>query len=81
MRAETCRACGEPIYQVVYPKTGRRAPIEVAPSSNGNILLDEEADTYRILGGADLEEARERGLPLHKNHFADCPGAALFHRS
>ena len=81
MRAETCRACGEPLYQATYPKTGRHAPIEVAPSSGGNILLDEDAETYRILTGADLKEARDRGLLLRLNHFADCPGARRFHRT
>ena len=81
MRAETCRACGETIFQALYPKTGRRAPIEAIPSSNGNVLLDEDAGTYRIVSGADLQAARDGGLSLHLNHFAGCPAAQRFHRS
>lgn len=57
---------------LVNEQTGKRAPIESAPDERGNILVNLERGTYRILP-ADEHEAH-RGW-LHLNHFATCPQA------
>jgi hypothetical protein len=72
--ARPCRSCGEPVYDLLYPKTGRSAPIEVRLSTNGNVVVDLEAATYRILTGEALAAARRDGsAELHVNHFISCP--------
>lgn len=63
---------------LLYQKTGKTAPIEASPSSNGNIHVDLEQGTYIILTGKELENARTRGVPLHLNHFVTCRFAQEF---
>lgn len=73
-----CRGCGEPLLDLIYPKTGRLAPIEVKSSVNGNITVDVQAGTYAILTGDALVEARTNGAELHWNHFGTCREASRF---
>jgi len=54
----------------------KRAPIELDPSPDGNVLA--HGTTYEILTKEKLVEAREKGWPLRKNHFATCRFAKRF---
>ena len=76
-----CRSCGVELYDLLYVKSGRTAPIEVRLSSNGNILANLEEGTYFILGGKALASARLDGAPLRVNHFVSCPQAVAWHRT
>jgi hypothetical protein len=73
-----CRRCPAEIVWLRHATTGKRAPIDAQPDPNGNIEVDLEAGTYRIVSAAELGEARAIGLPLHLNHFATCPAAQEF---
>lgn len=70
--------CQVLIRHLLYLKTGKTAPIEARPSEDGNIHIDLEQDTYLILVGEELTRARERGVPLHCNHFMKCEFARQF---
>lgn len=67
-----CGSCDEPIYWLKHPITNKPAPIEVATSENGNIVVNLTRGDY------DLVRAEERHIHkgfLHLNHFATCPAA------
>lgn len=76
MRIDTCEKCSAEIMMVRHIRTRNKAPIEVQPSDDGNILVT--GDTYEILSPQDREKARLRGFVLRKNHFATCMHARLF---
>jgi len=72
----TCDGCGAPLIWTVTP-AGARAPINEGLDPNGNILLIRPKGLGVILAvtlsGATLKGAQSRSLPLHTNHFSDCP--------
>lgn len=70
--------CPVDVFMLLYLRTGKKAPIEVALSDKGNIHVDLQQGTYIILTGEELEKARARGVPLHLSHFATCEFAKQF---
>ncbi len=67
-KTSACKSCGAPIDWLKHEKTGKRAPIDVAPSPNGSCLVNLEEGSYRI--------AFERSSgTLYTSHFATCPHA------
>lgn len=78
---EHCRSCGAAIMWLEHVNSGKPAPIDAEPvGAAGNIIVT--GDTYRITKvGADRQDAIDRGVPLHKNHFATCPQASGWHKS
>lgn len=60
-----CKACGKQIYWCVYPKTGKRAPIDTEVDPKGNIIVSSNG-TYRFKTADDV------GEQLHLNHFVTC---------
>ena len=76
MKIGTCEKCDAQLMMVRHVRTNNKAPIEVQPSDDGNILVT--GDTYEILSKEDREKARLRGFVLRKNHFATSAHAKLF---
>jgi len=76
MRIGNCECCGAAIMMVCHAKTGKKAPIEVQPSEDGNILVT--GNTYEVVPKEEREKVRRRGFILRKNHFATCAHAKLF---
>lgn len=83
----TC-GCGE---RLIAARTisGGVAPITVEVKQDGNVWLgraqEEGPDGSHevrslVLGGPLLELAREQGMGLHLNHFANCPDVEKFRR-
>lgn len=70
--ATFCRSCNAEVVWLVHERTGKRAPIDAAPADGGNVAVDLEAGTYRIVRKRD--ELAAGGL--HTNHFATCEQAA-----
>lgn len=80
--ADTCIACGCPLIWSLSP-AGARSPIERYPASDGNVLLlgAEPLGVLAIVLSKDaLELARDRGMALRRNHFAQCPFKDDFRR-
>lgn len=75
-----CRSCPAEIYWLENMNTGKRAPIDARATHDGNIEIDLESESYRVLSGVELAEARAIGVALHKNHFATCPAADSWKR-
>jgi hypothetical protein len=71
----TCRSCQAQVVWLRNTTTGKSAPIDQALVPDGNIVVDLEAGTYRVLTGDAREDAVDRGDPLHFNHFITCPQA------
>ena len=67
-KTSACTSCGAPIYWLKHEKTGKLAPIDAAPSANGNCLVNLQDSTYRLALG--------QSGTLYTNHFATCPQAA-----
>jgi hypothetical protein len=79
--SDVCRSCQAPVWQLRHERTGNFAPIEQATDPTGNVLVDLEAGTYTVVGQvADRVAALDRGLQLHRNHFARCPHARAWTR-
>lgn len=75
-----CGTCSAPIVWALTP-TGKRSPVdEPLDGEKGNVLLTRPAwlgqPLATTLAGATLELARQRGVPLHLNHWATCPDKA-----
>lgn len=75
MILRTCK-CGVPLMMVEHVKTGRKAPIEVQPTLDGNILVT--GDLYEIVPKAERAKVQRRGFVLRKNHYATCQFAGEF---
>jgi hypothetical protein len=71
-----CRSCPARVLWLANVTTHKRAPIDAAPAVGGNIVVDLDAGTYRIVTGIEREDMIGRGDPLHLNHFVTCPNAA-----
>lgn len=69
----TCE-CGKPLVGA-RSKNGKVSPINVEPSEDGNVLLHKRAGEVSawVLAGDTLAKAREAGVELRLNHWADCP--------
>lgn len=84
-----CEGCGEPLVGA-RSKIGKVLPITVAPKDNGNVLLHrvhepegpsgEMVVCAWVLAGDTLGKARDNGVELRLNHFADCARAEDFKR-
>jgi hypothetical protein len=76
-----CSACGQALTWALTA-AGKTAPINTNPSDNGNVLILAPRDLGQklaiTLSGISLDLARKHSLPLHLNHFADCPEADQF---
>lgn len=77
--ADTCEACGKPLVWAITEK-GKPAPINRAPSSDGNVLVFRVADAPEgqqvrcVTASAHvLPWLQEKGVPLRMSHFAYCP--------
>lgn len=80
----TCRTCHR---QVVWglTATGKRMPLDAAPSMDGNVLLafgrgDHGEDLADVLTGKRLDDARSALVALRTPHFATCPDALRWRR-
>jgi len=74
--ARPCRSCGTLVLDLRHEGTGRHAPIESEPVPDGNIAIDLEAGTYRLVG----HDLRSRAKAQYVNHFARCPEPGRFRR-
>jgi hypothetical protein len=70
-----CRSCGAAVYWLRNDSTGNLSPIEAEPAANGNLKVDLEAGTYRVI--RKLEDSSD---PRYINHFATCPNSARHHK-
>jgi hypothetical protein len=71
-----CRSCGQQI-RFLRTESGRWIPVERS-ELNGNILV--ERGIARVIGGAELSQARDDGRPLFVSHFTTCPNAPAHRR-
>lgn len=75
MKVTPCRAgCGTLVRFIRYEKPPHKFnPIEMIPTPSGNLRIDEATETYAVMTGADLDQARRDGVDLYLSHFATCP--------
>lgn len=69
----SCEKCGVEIAFLRHDKTGRLAPIEVAPIESGKFEVDWVDHTYRTFYGL-----KQKHVPYYTNHYASCPEAQFF---
>lgn len=69
-----CRSCGEPVIWLTNNHTGRKAPIdqEETPDGSGNVVIDVNAGTYRVVSGTERHMLQQTGHSLYTNHFQTC---------
>jgi hypothetical protein len=63
-----CRTCHAPILWLAHAVTQRLAPIDLAEDPAGNVVIDVDAGTYRVLA-----KAEEYQGPRRTNHWQTCP--------
>lgn len=66
-----CRSCGAEIRWVEMEGSGKRMPIDPAPSPRGNVEVFDNVNA-RVVAGPDLLV----GVNYYTSHFATCPQAA-----
>ena len=72
-----CASCNTSIYWLRHERTGTRAPIEVQGGIAGNIAIDLDAGTWRIVPPAKRYEYEL----LYFNHYAHCPQAQVWRKA
>jgi hypothetical protein len=72
-----CKSCHAPITWVVSAATGKRMPLDVEPTPDGNISLDMAGmlPAAHVHAGEKLLAMRELGRDLYLSHFVTCPQA------
>lgn len=93
---ETCRGagCGAAFHWAYTVPNGRRIPVDVEPSDDGNVLYtgniaDDGVPYVRVLSATAVEVVRHAGDTLdgappparYKPHFATCPDADRFRKT
>ena len=78
-KVDRCKACEAPIVWAVT-KAGKRMPVDVTPTEDGNVLLFPMADRQVLAIVFSLDEARAKSRERFKSHFATCVEAARFRR-
>jgi hypothetical protein len=68
-----CRDCGRRILWLKHEVSLKPSPINDTPSPDGNVLINEEAGTWRVV--TTHTELAEYVGRLHKHHRATCPKA------
>lgn len=66
-----CRSCGAPVIWARTP-AGKRIPLDLTPTDDGNVLLDDHG-TATVMGGLAVWPP---GAYRWTSHFASCPQAA-----
>lgn len=81
VRTTLCDSCRQPIIFATTSR-GKAMPVDVEPSSNGNVLLSpwHGAMLAGVLGPAQANAARRGGKALHLSHFATCSDAPAWRR-
>jgi hypothetical protein len=69
-----CRSCGAPVIWRKHNETGKPLIIDATPVANGNIVLLEDGEHYRILHQPAVRETYEGDRYIA--HWATCPDAA-----
>jgi hypothetical protein len=81
--SDQCRACGIPLLWALSPN-GKACPLVPDPSDDGNVLVLAPRGLSKplavVLSGELLQEARDAGVKLRLNHFANCPKRERFRR-
>ena len=80
-----CSTCNAPLIWLKAEPSGKNPnpkpnPINALPSEHGNLEINRENGTYRILNGAQRAEAEANNKPLYLSHFASCQDAKKFRR-
>ena len=70
-----CGSCKARVIWGVSLTTGKRMPIDAQVNKQGNVYLVDDADTFVVLSGSELDKARDRGSDLRLSHFVTCPQA------
>lgn len=77
-RSESCRA---PIAWALVRTTGKRMPLDLDPSADGNVAVSNTSPLVAtVLTSDELLRAREHGQPLYTSHFVTCPDAKRHRR-
>lgn len=77
-----CRGCNAPIMWAITEE-GKRAPLDITPSTAGNVLAWASQKEMRCatFAGDTLAALVAHGVPLRTNHFMTCPVADRFRPS
>lgn len=74
--AVPCGSCGEQVYWLRHERTRKQAPINVEPREDGNVLVDFETATYRIVSRDEpMLPGLEPVAAKRVSHFATCTNA------
>lgn len=75
-----CQSCGARIIRLRHERTRKVAPIDADPNPAGNVLVDLEAGTYRVLTREDRAAAVPPEGDRYSTHFQTCPNAEQWRR-
>jgi hypothetical protein len=81
--ASECRSCGALILWVEWAKSGKKMPIDVTPSDDGDVAVTYRKAENKLIASkaAQLTDEELRGRNLYLSHFSTCPNAGEHRRA
>jgi hypothetical protein len=82
-RRRRCRSCGAPLRWVTSDASGAAMPLDAAPTSAGNVVLETDllgGESAVVLGPDAADTARDAGEELWMPHWKTCPDAERWRR-
>jgi hypothetical protein len=73
--ASECRSCKRKILWVVWPRSGKKMPVDLAPAPAGTVVLTLSGGEYGELRAEKYNaRAHHEGRRRYTSHFDTCPG-------
>ena len=83
--AVDCGGCNAKVVWYAHHRTGKKAPVDVEPVENGNVVIDLITRTYSVLTAKQMQAAGQANMfdqpkPRYVLHFATCTHPETFRK-
>lgn len=75
-----CRSCKDPIVWVVWPKSGKRMPIDALPTKDGDVVVTHRKSENKLFA-EKFNPSEHKGRKRYVSHFSTCPHAKSHRRN
>jgi hypothetical protein len=71
-----CRSCKDPIVWVIWPRSGKRMPIDAIASKTGDIVVTHKKSENKLHAEKFDPASHPPPRKRYTSHFATCPNAS-----
>ena len=80
-----CGGCNASVAWYPNRRTGKKAPVDIVPREDGNVVIDSPTGTYEVLTKSQLAAANQATMfdtprPRYVLHFATCTKPETFRK-